>query len=221
MVQGAGLKSSGLWLRQTKKPQGCWREVSVVHVTRFKGHELTNWRTLCIVRTYRYSNPCEGGLQYPCRNPDSRRWRKENPIPGGITGPPCHWGAYIQGLCPTGWWSDARLKTLFCRNDTVAMPKGVTTGRNLAECCKEGHGSNRIVLQMMIVMVVVVWWRRLETKLKRKKMLVLRDMKIHIVFQGMTPCGLICGNFPLIGLVFRIRFWLVAYVPRMKKARSN
>jgi hypothetical protein len=86
------------------------------------------------------------------------------------------------------------------------MPKGVTTGRNLAECCKEGHGSNRIVLQMMIVMVVVVWWRRLETKLKRKKMLVLRDMKIHIVFQGMTPCGLICGNFPLIGLVFRIRF---------------
>jgi hypothetical protein len=46
---------------------------------------------------------------YPCvcgfhRSPDSlRRGRKGNPVPGGITGPPCSWGIYIREPDPPGW----------------------------------------------------------------------------------------------------------------------
>jgi hypothetical protein len=36
---------------------------------------------------------CGGGLEYLHRNPASRkRRRKGNPVPGGITGPPCSGG---------------------------------------------------------------------------------------------------------------------------------
>jgi hypothetical protein len=49
-------------------------------------------------------SPRGGRLEYPHRSPAShrRRW-KENPVPGGITGTPCHWGTYIQGPGPPGW----------------------------------------------------------------------------------------------------------------------
>jgi hypothetical protein len=37
--------------------------------------------------------PCGGGLEYLHRSPASRKRRqKGNPVPGGITGPPCSWG---------------------------------------------------------------------------------------------------------------------------------
>jgi hypothetical protein len=38
-------------------------------------------------------DPCGGGLEYLHRCPPSRKKRdKGNPVPGGITGPPCSWG---------------------------------------------------------------------------------------------------------------------------------
>jgi hypothetical protein len=37
--------------------------------------------------------PYGGGVEYLHRSPESRRRRrKEKPVPGGITGPPCSWG---------------------------------------------------------------------------------------------------------------------------------
>jgi hypothetical protein len=37
--------------------------------------------------------PCGGGVEYLHRSPASRRRRRKgNPVPGGITGPPCLWG---------------------------------------------------------------------------------------------------------------------------------
>jgi hypothetical protein len=39
------------------------------------------------------NDPCGGGIEYLTRSPESReRRRKGNPVPGGITGPPCSWG---------------------------------------------------------------------------------------------------------------------------------
>jgi hypothetical protein len=43
--------------------------------------------------------PCGGGLKYLHRNPAKRR-RKENPVPGGVNGPPCSWG-YKNGTWPS------------------------------------------------------------------------------------------------------------------------
>jgi hypothetical protein len=41
----------------------------------------------------RVSDPCGGGIKYLHRSPASRkRRRKGNPVPGGITGPPCSSG---------------------------------------------------------------------------------------------------------------------------------
>jgi hypothetical protein len=40
-----------------------------------------------------YFYQCGGGLEYPHRSPTNRRRRRKgNPVPGHITGPPCHWG---------------------------------------------------------------------------------------------------------------------------------
>jgi hypothetical protein len=37
--------------------------------------------------------PFGGGFEYLHRSPESRRRRRKwNPLPGGITGPPCFWG---------------------------------------------------------------------------------------------------------------------------------
>jgi hypothetical protein len=41
--------------------------------------------------------PFGGGLEYFYRSPASRkRRRKGNPVPGGISGPPCSWGMWIR-----------------------------------------------------------------------------------------------------------------------------
>jgi hypothetical protein len=54
--------------------------------------------------------PCGGGLEYLHRSPARRkRRRKGNPPSGGITGPHCHWGTFIQRPGPPGWGLDARL----------------------------------------------------------------------------------------------------------------
>jgi hypothetical protein len=38
-------------------------------------------------------NPCGGGLEYlHCSSASRKRRPKGNPVPGGITGPPCSWG---------------------------------------------------------------------------------------------------------------------------------
>jgi hypothetical protein len=38
-------------------------------------------------------DPSGGGLEYLHRSPASRKTRRKgNPVPGGITGPPCSWG---------------------------------------------------------------------------------------------------------------------------------
>jgi hypothetical protein len=48
--------------------------------------------------------PCGDGLEYPHCSPASRkRRRKENPVPRGITGPPCSWGMWIWEPGPPGW----------------------------------------------------------------------------------------------------------------------
>jgi hypothetical protein len=53
------------------------------------------------------ANPCGGdGLEYLHRNPASRKTRlKGNPVPEGITEPPCSWGIQIPGLGYPSWGS--------------------------------------------------------------------------------------------------------------------
>jgi hypothetical protein len=42
---------------------------------------------------------CGGGVEYLHCNPASRRRRRKgNPVPGGITGPPCSWGTWSSRL---------------------------------------------------------------------------------------------------------------------------
>jgi hypothetical protein len=48
--------------------------------------------------------PCGGGVQYLHRTLASRRRRRKgNPVPGGITGPPCSRGIQIRGPGTPGW----------------------------------------------------------------------------------------------------------------------
>jgi hypothetical protein len=50
-----------------------------------------------------YLRPCGGGFKYP---PASRRkGQKGNPVPGGITRPPCSWGIKMWGPGCPGWGS--------------------------------------------------------------------------------------------------------------------
>jgi hypothetical protein len=49
-------------------------------------YQLWRWQLFTL-------DPCGGGLEYLHRSPASRKRRqKGNPVPGGITGPPCSWG---------------------------------------------------------------------------------------------------------------------------------
>jgi hypothetical protein len=74
--------------------------------------------------------PCGGGLEYLHRSPASRRRRwKGNPVPGGVTGPPCHWGTYIQRPGPPCWGLHARLTTFLCKKNY---------------CCEIQRSANRI-----------------------------------------------------------------------------
>jgi hypothetical protein len=47
-------------------------------------------------------------------------------MPGGATGPPCHWGTYMQRPGPPGWGLDSRLMNLLCKK-MVAKFKEVKT----------------------------------------------------------------------------------------------
>jgi hypothetical protein len=72
-------------------------------------------RTVCCIRAEAISEeskptksqtPCGGGFEYLYRSHASRRRQTNgNSIPGGILGPPCHWGTQIRGPGPPGWGS--------------------------------------------------------------------------------------------------------------------
>jgi hypothetical protein len=52
-----------------------------------------NCLTYTLLKLFHKLTPCGGGLEYLHRCPASRkRQQKGNPVPGGITGPPCSWG---------------------------------------------------------------------------------------------------------------------------------
>jgi hypothetical protein len=54
----------------------------------------------CSYRFRKQLPPCRGGLEYHRRGPASRRRRRKgNPVPGDVTGPPCHWRTSRLG----GW----------------------------------------------------------------------------------------------------------------------
>jgi hypothetical protein len=53
--------------------------------------------------------PCGGGFEYLHRSPASRRRRRKgNPVPGGITVPPCYWGDINTGTWPSRF-GDSRI----------------------------------------------------------------------------------------------------------------
>jgi hypothetical protein len=69
---------------------------------------LTDWPSvamwLWLRLVHKEEVQCGGGFEYLHRSPASRRkWRRGNPVPGGITGPPCSRGILIQGSVPPGW----------------------------------------------------------------------------------------------------------------------
>jgi hypothetical protein len=77
--------------------------------------EFTNVKTLCCgnnnlsgmpeCRT-RVWVPMWGGLEYLHHSPEScKRRGKKNPLPRGITGPPCSWRIKIWGPGPSNWGS--------------------------------------------------------------------------------------------------------------------
>jgi hypothetical protein len=96
----------------------------------------------CCKRRFLLS-PCIGAIRrtvearivqlYPHRSLASRRRRLiGNPVPGGITGSPCHLGAEIQRPgppCPPGWELEARLTTsLQTKKNNVVKSREVKTG---------------------------------------------------------------------------------------------
>jgi hypothetical protein len=102
--------------------------------------------------------PIWGGvLEYLHPSPArSRRRRKGNPMPGGITRPLCHWGTLTQITDPPGWGLESRLTTLFCKRNIVAKSKEVKSGCNLAVSSKEGYGSKSAVLPMMMMIIIII-----------------------------------------------------------------
>jgi hypothetical protein len=93
-------------------------------------------------------------MEYLHHSPAScTRQQEENLVPGGITGPPCHWGTYIKKPGIPGWGLDARLTTLLSKKMTAMKSKDRKTGLNLAEYSKEGYSSKRAVVPMMIMMI--------------------------------------------------------------------
>jgi hypothetical protein len=68
--------------------------------------------------------PCGGGLECIHRSPVSnRKRRKGKPMPGGITGPPYHWGTYKY----RGSGGDVKLADLLCKKIAVEESKEVNT----------------------------------------------------------------------------------------------
>jgi hypothetical protein len=76
-------------------------------------------------------------------------------VPGGITGPLCHWGTNTE----TG---SSRLGVVYKTDDlalkkkiTAVKSKEVKSGSDLAESYKEGCGSKRPVLSLMVMMIII------------------------------------------------------------------
>jgi hypothetical protein len=73
--------------------------------------------------------PCGRGLEYLHRSTASRgRRRKGNPVPGGITAPPCRWGDINTWTWSSRLGLDKRLTTFLCKKIIVTKSKEVKTG---------------------------------------------------------------------------------------------
>jgi hypothetical protein len=65
----------------------------------------------------------------PCGGPAKRRRRwKGNPVPKGITGPPCLLGTELLRIGRPAWGLNTRLLTLLCKKNYIAKSKEVKTG---------------------------------------------------------------------------------------------
>jgi hypothetical protein len=90
--------------------------------------------------------PCGGGIESLHRSPASRkRRRKVNPMPGGISGPPCSWEIWIRGPGPPGWGSlkiwDNKIWPWVPRDSD---PSGTALARPAATVnCRPVHSSDR------------------------------------------------------------------------------
>jgi hypothetical protein len=105
---------------------------------------------------------CGGGLEYLYRSPASRRRRRKgNPVPGGISGPPCHWGDINTETLSSGLgvgrnavdlalWK--RNIYILLRNPEKWRPNGLIE-TSVAESSKEGYGLKWALLPMMMVMM--------------------------------------------------------------------
>jgi hypothetical protein len=103
------------------------------------GSDLIKYIHVFIYVSRSNDSPSGGGVEHPHRSPASRRRRKGNPVPGGITGPPCHWDSLVLqvGGWTPGWWS-CSVKELLLRNPKKWKP--VAIWQNLLRKAKEQKG---------------------------------------------------------------------------------
>jgi hypothetical protein len=85
-----------------------------------------------------------------------RRRRNGNPVPGGITGRPCHCGTWIQGHSPLGLGLHVRLTTLFYKKNIVMISRVVNPGRNLAQSSNKFMAPKGLFSQMMMMMMMIL-----------------------------------------------------------------
>jgi hypothetical protein len=76
------------------------------------------WPNCCYAKRRMDSTPCGGGLEYHRSPASRRRRRKENPVSGGIIGPPCFWGTQGWRLCSVK-------KNILLRNPKKWKPDGL------------------------------------------------------------------------------------------------
>jgi hypothetical protein len=80
--------------------------------------------------------PFGGGFEYLHRSPASRRRRRKgNPVPGGVTGPPCSWGILIRGPNPPGWGGLESEAVKYGRES----PRMTALGRTRSNCKLQTH----------------------------------------------------------------------------------
>jgi hypothetical protein len=79
-------------------------------------------------------------------------------VPGGIIGPPCHWGTKIQGPGLQGWELGANLAILLCKKkNSVAKSEEVKTRWSnskemLQNFLRKAMAKKKAVLPMIIIM---------------------------------------------------------------------
>lgn len=102
------------------------------------------------------SSLCWGRLEYLQRSPARRsRRRKENPVPGSLTGSAFHWSIQIQeprlpGCVRRPSWRMCSVKRNYCRKS-----EEVKTGSNVAESFKKGYGPKRALLAIKMMMIMM------------------------------------------------------------------